>query len=42
MFLGGMTLLVIAALLVSQSSLVRGVTRDGFASYYLQNAGRLH
>ncbi|NBO72658.1 MAG: hypothetical protein EBU66_14020 [Bacteroidetes bacterium] len=39
MFLGGMILLVIAALLVSQSSLVRGVTRDGFASYYLQNAG---
>jgi hypothetical protein len=39
MFLGGMILLVIAAMLVSRSSLVRGVTRDGFASYYLQNAG---
>jgi hypothetical protein len=39
MFLGGMILLVIAALLVSRSPLVAGVTRDGFASYYLQNAG---
>jgi hypothetical protein len=39
MFLGGMILLVVAALLVSKSSLVSGITRDGFASYYLQNAG---
>ena len=39
MFLGGMILLVIAALLVSQSPLVSGVTSEGFASYYLQNAG---
>jgi len=39
LFIGGMILLVIAAMLVSRSSLVRGVTSDGFASYYLQNAG---
>lgn len=39
MFLGGLILLVVAALLLSQSSLVRGVTREGFASYYLENAG---
>jgi len=39
MFLGGMILLVIAAMLVSRSSLVRGATAEGFASYYLQNAG---
>lgn len=39
MFLGGLILLVVAALLLSQSSLVKGVTREGFASYYLENAG---
>ena len=39
MFLGGLILLVIAALLLSKSSLVRGVTSEGFASYYLENAG---
>jgi hypothetical protein len=39
MFLGGLILLVVAALLLSRSGLVRGVTREGFASYYLENAG---
>jgi hypothetical protein len=39
MFLGGMILLVIAALLMSQSRLVKGVTPEGFVSYYLENAG---
>ena len=39
MFLGGLILLVVAALMLSRSSLVRGVTREGFASYYLENAG---
>jgi hypothetical protein len=39
MLLGGMILLVIAAMLVSRSSLIQGATRDGFVSYYLQNAG---
>ena len=38
MFLGGMILLVVAALLLSKSSLVKGITREGFASYYLENA----
>lgn len=39
MFLGGLILLVIAALMLSHSNLVKGVTHEGFASYYLQNAG---
>jgi hypothetical protein len=39
MFLGGLILLVVAALLLSRSSLIKGVTREGFASYYLENAG---
>jgi hypothetical protein len=39
MFLGGLILLVVAALLLSRSGLVSGVTREGFASYYLENAG---
>jgi hypothetical protein len=39
MFLGGMILIVIAAMLVSRSSLVRGATREGFVSHFLQNAG---
>ena len=38
-FLGGLLLLVVAALLFSKSRLVRGATREGFASYYLENAG---
>jgi hypothetical protein len=38
-FLGGLVLLVVAALLFSQSRLVRGATREGFASYYLENSG---
>ena len=38
MFLGGLILLVVAALLLSRSGLVRGVTSEGFASYYLENA----
>ena len=39
MFLGGIILLVVAALLMSKTSIVKGVTREGFASYYLENAG---
>ena len=39
MFLGGMILLVIAALLLSKSRLVKGATPEGFVSYYLENAG---
>lgn len=39
MFLGGMLLLVVAALLLSRSNLIRGVTPEGFTSYYLENAG---
>ena len=38
-FLGGMILLVMAALLVSRSSLIKGATREGFVSYLMQNAG---
>jgi hypothetical protein len=39
MFLGGLILLVVAALMLSRSGLVRGVTPEGFTSYYLENAG---
>jgi hypothetical protein len=39
MFLGGMILLVVAAMLVSRSALFRGVTGEGFTSYFLENAG---
>jgi hypothetical protein len=39
MFMGGIILLVIAALLFSRSSLIKGVTPEGFVSYYLENAG---
>jgi len=39
MFIGGILLLVVAALLLSQSRLVKGVTPEGFVSYYLENAG---
>jgi hypothetical protein len=39
MFLGLMILLVISAMFVSRSPLVRGASIDGFTSYYLQNAG---
>jgi hypothetical protein len=38
MFIGGMILLVVAALLFAQSGLARGATPEGFVSYYLQNA----
>jgi len=38
MFLGGMILLVIAALMLAKSRLISGVTPEGFASYYLENA----
>jgi hypothetical protein len=38
MFIGGMILLVVAAFLLARSNLVRGVTPEGFASYYLENA----
>jgi len=37
-FLGGLILLVFAALLLSKTSFVKGVTREGFASYYLENS----
>jgi len=40
MLLAGILLLVIAALLLSQTSLVKGLTREGFASYYLENAAK--
>jgi hypothetical protein len=39
MFLGGLILLVTAALMLSRSGLISGVTREGFTSYYLENAG---
>ena len=39
MFLGGLILLVVAALMLSQSKLVKGVTPEGFASYYLGTSG---
>jgi hypothetical protein len=39
MFLGGLILLVAAALMLSRSGLISGVTREGFTSYYLENAG---
>ena len=39
MFLGGILLLVIAALIFSKSNIVRGAYPEGFASYYLENAG---
>lgn len=39
MFLGGMILLVVAAMLLSQSRLIKGITPEGFVSYYLENAG---
>ena len=39
MFIGGLILLVIAAMLLFQSRLVSGITPEGFASYYLENAG---
>jgi hypothetical protein len=38
MFIGGMILLVVAALLLSRSGLISGVTPEGFANYYLENA----
>ena len=38
MFLGGMILLVIAALMLAKSRLISGITPEGFASYYLENA----
>jgi hypothetical protein len=39
MFLGGVLLLVVAAMLLFRSNLVKGVSTDGFTSYYLENAG---
>ena len=39
MFLGGVLLLVVAGLILSQSKLVRGAYPEGFASYYLENSG---
>jgi hypothetical protein len=38
MALGGIILLVVAALLLSRSNLIRGITPEGFTSYYLENA----
>jgi hypothetical protein len=40
LFLAGVVLLLISALLVTRSGLVCGPTTDGFVSYYLQNAGK--
>ena len=40
LFLAGVVLLLISALLVTRSELVYGPTVDGFVSYYLQNAGK--
>jgi hypothetical protein len=40
LFLAGVVLLLISALLVTRSELVYGPTTDGFVSYYLQNAGK--
>ena len=39
MFLGGVLLLVVAAMLLFRSNLVKGASTDGFTSYYLENAG---
>ena len=41
MFLGGLLLLVLAAMLLFRSNLVKGVHAgsEGFTSYYLENAG---
>jgi hypothetical protein len=39
MFLLGLILLVAAALMLSRSRIMRGPTPEGFASYYLENAG---
>ena len=38
-FLAGLILLVAAALMLSNSRLVRGFTNEGFVSHYLENAG---
>ena len=38
-FLAGLILLVAAALMLSNSRLVKGATKEGFASYFLENAG---
>jgi hypothetical protein len=37
-FLIGLILLVVAALMLSNSRLVRGITHEGFVSHYLKNA----
>lgn len=39
MFIGGIILLVVAAMLLSRSRLIAGVTPEGFTSYFLENAG---
>ena len=38
LFVAGLILLVVAAFLMNRSSLVSGVTPEGFASYYLDNS----
>ena len=38
-FLAGLILLVAAALMLSNSRLVKGFSSEGFTSHYLQNAG---
>ena len=38
MAIGGLILLVVAALLLSRSNLIRGVTPEGFTSYFLENS----
>ena len=39
-FLGGLILLVAAALMLSKSRLVAGPTKEGFTTYFLENAGK--
>lgn len=38
MALGGLILLIFAALLLSRSNLIKGITPEGFTSYYLENS----
>lgn len=39
MFIGGLLLLVIAAMLFSRSRFMRSVSPEGFTSYFLENSG---
>ena len=40
MFIGGLLLLVVAAMLFSRGRFMRGVSREGFTTYFLENAGK--